>query len=210
MKLDHLLGFRFAHASLPHDSREAQTLFGCIMQQKDIAPGFNVLQRLPIIWKWYELIAQANGLQPENSLVHKAYWLGSSLLERPYDFSGIHEYVTTNFRHAEFFDPPKPGTFPHHNPGHVGTYSILSKPDAPEEDIAMCFVRLAIAMDETFVSDVVIPDLSYHANPFELPFEKGTPVAVHRGIVCAVLDPGGVANLRKFGSSKKYEIPIMH
>lgn len=196
------LGFRFAYSTISDKaSSEAKTLFNAGMGDKLAEKNaFDIIEGFPIVTEWYNLIADANKLHFTDPKVAEAYWIGSELLDRSFDYSNIHNFIKKKFGVGKRVNPSRPA---HHNV-HVSTFGILSRPDASISQIQACKVipityfdgmPLSHQMETQFISE---RNLSL-CNPFNLKTDNATHGAFHRKIYCAELNNRQMQNLIKYG-----------
>ncbi|MBU1975825.1 MAG: hypothetical protein KKG59_05460 [Nanoarchaeota archaeon] len=207
MELDLTLGFRFVWATYDDKLHHKAMLLKEVIdrEKKGFVPvGNEIVRKKPIVSKWYELIAAANGLDPFDPLVAEAYWIGNELLEREFDFSGIHNYIMETFNGAERgYKMPPQGSFPHHNL-HVTNYRLVSKPEASLDEIDACMVTPAIMESNGIEATHVLTGdrITGFKNPFEFDISVRMHVALHRNIVCATLDECRQERLLKYGYNR--------
>jgi len=168
----------------------------------DVQDGFEELERFPVVMEWYRLIGEANGLDPRHPLVAEAYWLGSSLLDREYDITPIHNHLVERFP-ERFSDPnispsAPSGHPPHHNL-HVMTYGIISRPDSSAEDIEACKVSPVRLLSAGNVESLVDGRRLQVQDSFNLAKDYGGLVAVHSNTICSTIDDKTADAIMKYG-----------
>lgn len=208
MDLDKGLGYRFSWATQKNpNSNDSMMLFNAGKYGNQIDDANKIIQGFPVVMEWYKLIGGANDLDPLHPLVAEAYWVGNDLLERAYDFQGIHETITERF--ADKFKErvpvsPEPGNFPHHNL-HVAIYGIVSDPSASGEDRLSCRVipgRVNLQWKVDNFLGIQAHDSVDLNNPFHFVLGNGDLVLLHRGIVCAKANDNTVRRVLKYGYNR--------
>lgn len=208
MNLDKGLGHRFSWATQKDpNSNDSMMLFNAGRYGNQIDDANKIIQGFPVVMEWYKLIGSANDLDPLHPLVAEAYWVGNDLLERDYDFQGIHETITERFANR-FKDKipkaPEAGTFPHHNL-HVAIYGIVSDPNATELDRMACRVipgRVNLQGTIDSVLDIHSDSITID-NPFHFGLGNGDLVLLHRNTICAKVDDNTVRRVLKYGYNRE-------
>ncbi|MBT3985247.1 hypothetical protein HOD38_04660 [archaeon] len=194
------LGFRFIYATRknPYDKKATLLHSAGLGLESAMEEAWALVEQMPIIHLWYQVIAEANGFDPKEPEVAEAYWLGSELLDHLFDYSCIHRRITDRFPHAE---PRKPNNAipPHHNL-HVSHYGIVSEPDVSAEERTACLVIPAKSLDGVARFESLLDERELKVrNPFGYLIENSNPVAIHKDVVCAVLSNEQNQNLQVYG-----------
>ncbi|MFH1072439.1 MAG: hypothetical protein V1743_03345 [Nanoarchaeota archaeon] len=207
MQLDELLGFRFSWAGQSNvDSEVVKTLWEITKGGGTAEQRETVINENRILFAWYDLIGKENKLAPHHPLVAEAYWLGSVLLRRDYDYNNLHfppEYTGVLEERRDTLR----GKLPHHNL-HVNVFGRLTEPEATAEKIANCRVipvkiqsaGLEDAWTITYSGDDIFAQDPFQLISKEILHQQELPLAaVHNGVVCAILDKPSYNRLIQHG-----------
>jgi len=188
MELDKGLGYRFSWSTQNPESDNARILLNAGQGDRSyFEAANNILRGFPVVWKYYELIGDANVLSPEDPRVHANYWIGGDLLDAHYDMIDVHDFMLQTFPN-KFGDnsPEMPqGVPPHHNL-HVFRYGIVSKPDATQDETDACLVVPGRVDEGGLVKSTLDGSFITAKNTFGFELESGLYVATHRGEICVV------------------------
>ena len=195
------LGFRFLYSTRKNPySRKATLLHSAGLGiETAIEQAWEIVEELPVVHLWYKLIAEANGLEPNDPKVAEAYWVGSELLDHLFDYETLHQTIQDRFPHIVIGKPT--GTVPPHHNLHVTHYGIVSQPDAPDEERTDCLVIPAKSLDGVTLFESLLDERPLEVtNSFGYLIDNGSPVAIHRNIVCTQLTKSQRQNLEIYGS----------
>lgn len=148
----------------------------------------NVLENFEASFRYYELIAQENGIKDVFEVqVVEAYWLGNDLLEKV-SAQSLQSMILHKFkRTCDVQAHDKPTHF-----FHVYVLGAINT-DLPKKAQDLCAVCIGQWQD---LQDKI-------KNPFLGQIKKGDWVSYHWKQVCQVLDEEQLANFGKFNAQHK-------
>lgn len=201
--MHHLLA-RFAWSAVPEDSKEKKELFNLATRKIDPARTVEIVKDFPVVYSYLEMIADAHDTSVEDVAVHRAYIIGSGLLDKPVRTDELERYVTETTGRDASFDPM--GTY-HHNL-HVNLVGRMDRPLSEEEkrDCRVFPGKLTETLTIRF-QPMEGTDERNHVrgtNPFGLRLQPKLYLAVHQGVALTPLKGTDAILLKNYGFDKQH------